>query len=940
MIPSPIWDSSRPAVDLSGQWAFQLDPDSRGASQGWHERSFSPKDTIRVPGVWQAQGFGKRRSQLRHDFQGKAWYQKRVVLPATWERSRVWLCIGGALRRTMLYVNGRLMGQWHLIMTPFAFDITDAIEFGAENVLTIQVDNLPRSGKWSPVELRSELGGWDFSEVLGGFNSFGNWGGIYRQVSIVRTGNAWIEWIHVRPDLRRKAVTVAVETGAASGACDQVTAEVRVVDMGGEEVGRATLVGQVGAKAIEFEIPVPEMHLWSPEDPYMYTTQVRLGEGIIDGLQQRFGIRQLSASRNHLYLNGKPYYLRGSSAGDGDPIEGMVPVRKEVYLERFRIARRMGFNHIRWHSLTPPQEAFEAADEVGMLMQVELPVGVAGFLMPHVEQLHAELERILLCHRNHPSFSALAFGNEFNVERDFDNDQERLRFLLEIERLYKHGKSLGPEILIMSNAGYSLYPTDMVSAYAGFVADRPTVKHESGGYRPTLPDIDLVERFTGVLLAEKLASKRKWLEKTKLIERYTDLRRHSERLQQAVRKRHFERTRQIRGLCGYQYWRMADAAANPYKDSLDDGILNYFWEHTKAVSEEEMRRINSATLLVLSSDVDDRTFWADRGKRVGLLVSHFGSSQLRDARVRWQILHGERTLAQGILAVGGVGLGNLVFGGTISIPALPLSRSDRVDLVAELEDASGQRSCNRWSFWAFARDLLKGGSVQVMARLRQDCLLNTYSFMQEGTNLASGCGLLVASALDAQAFEYLCSGGKLLWFSQLGQFDQQVATSYFPPMLTARGTLVEDHSAVSRFPHERHCDLQFFSLIEGSTAIAIPEGANLLMMSTARQDYQDGGAVRVPNTMRPIVWALETKGSWTAPERSLHRITWLVEARVAKGKLLLCTLNVLNRFDDAYPEAITFFDGLLRYALSDSFSPQGEVSPEELSGLLTPYLNG
>ena len=66
-----------------------------------------------------------------------------------------------------------------------------------------------------------------------------------------------------------------------------------------------------------------------------------------------------------------------------------------------------------------PREAFEAADEVGILLHVELAVMFTHWLMPNKELLSRELERILVSYRNHPSLFALAFGNEFNLERDF-----------------------------------------------------------------------------------------------------------------------------------------------------------------------------------------------------------------------------------------------------------------------------------------------------------------------------------------------------------------------------------------------------------------------------------------------------------------------------------------------------------------------------------------
>ena len=45
-----------------------------------------------------------------------------------------------------------------------------------------------------------------------------------------------------------------------------------------------------------------------------------------------------------------------------------------------------------------------------------------------------------------------------------------------------------------------------------------------------------------------------------------------------------------------------------------------------------------------------------------------------------------------------------------------------------------------------------------------------------------------------------------------------------------------------------------------------------------------------------------------------------------------------DQLDEASPEIVFLFDTLLRYGLPEQFVPEGTVSEEEISGLLTPYL--
>ena len=52
---------------------------------------------------------------------------------------------------------------------------------------------------------------------------------------------------------------------------------------------------------------------------------------------------------------------------------GYPPMDKKAWLRHLGIAAAYGFNYVRFHSWTPPEAAFEAADELGMYLQPEIP---------------------------------------------------------------------------------------------------------------------------------------------------------------------------------------------------------------------------------------------------------------------------------------------------------------------------------------------------------------------------------------------------------------------------------------------------------------------------------------------------------------------------------------------------------------------------------------
>ena len=90
----------------------------------------------------------------------------------------------------------------------------------------------------------------------------------------------------------------------------------------------------------------------------------------------------------------------------------MLPWDKQVYLKRLRMMRGFGFNFVRHHSYVPHDAYFEAADEVGMLVQPEASMAYVKFWPKAHGLLTREWPHIVTAYRNHPSIWAWCTGNE------------------------------------------------------------------------------------------------------------------------------------------------------------------------------------------------------------------------------------------------------------------------------------------------------------------------------------------------------------------------------------------------------------------------------------------------------------------------------------------------------------------------------------------------
>ncbi len=262
------------------------------------------------------------------------------------------------------------------------------------------------------------------------------------------------------------------------------------------------------------------------------------------------------------------------------------------------------------------KEFFEAADEAGLLVLAELPAAYTMYVLPHREFLRRELESVLRAYRNHPSFLSLAFGNEFNLDW-LKTDAEKQQFQSLMQELYKFGKSIDPNRLILSNDGLLLRPTDMVSVSEGPAPDLPAIRHEFGEYYCSLPDISLTKRFTGVISPDWLVEKTRWVEGNQLSERYGTYVLNSQRLQQLGRKFQIEKARTKPEFTGYEYWLITDYPGGTGEgDSWEEGWFNYFWE-PKGIQPRAGTDLNTSTLLMIDAGVGDRTCWAGSRKHIG-----------------------------------------------------------------------------------------------------------------------------------------------------------------------------------------------------------------------------------------------------------------------------------------------------------------------------------
>jgi len=126
------------------------DPDGVGRDQGWFAVDFddSAWAPIAIEQFWGDAGPGS----------GVAWYRLSFDLPARERPERAQLDFQAVDESAWIWINGQFAGEhdqgpygWD---TPFRIDVTDQLQWGARNQITVRVLNTAMAGGiWKPVSI-------------------------------------------------------------------------------------------------------------------------------------------------------------------------------------------------------------------------------------------------------------------------------------------------------------------------------------------------------------------------------------------------------------------------------------------------------------------------------------------------------------------------------------------------------------------------------------------------------------------------------------------------------------------------------------------------------------------------------------------------------------------------------------------------------------------
>lgn len=350
-----------------------------------------------------------------HDFSERehcfiSWYRKHFNVPKSAKGRRVFIDFAGVMIATTVFVNGQQVGPEHKGgYTPFSFDITDFIQFGKPNVLSVRVDSTERQD----------------IPPFGSVVDYLTFGGIYRDVDLRIVDPVHLVNIFARPGdcwAERKRLDVTATITNAGSSSHTVIATAALRDLSGKLIAASKTTVEVEAgreTATHFEmIDLTGIQPWDIESPNLYQVSVTLEDG--DAISARIGFRSLGFSEDgNFYLNGKPMKLRGLNRHQTFPYIGQAgPARlqrKDADILKYDLACTI----VRTSHYPQSTYFLDRCDEIGLLVLEEIPgwqhIGDEAWKEVSLRDVRVMIER----DRNRPSICL--WGVRINESRD-DHD--------------------------------------------------------------------------------------------------------------------------------------------------------------------------------------------------------------------------------------------------------------------------------------------------------------------------------------------------------------------------------------------------------------------------------------------------------------------------------------------------------------------------------------
>lgn len=802
---------------------------------------------------------------------GNFFYKKTFLFPKTDGEKTVYF--EGVQNNAAVWLNDVYLGEHRGYSTPFEIKIPQEYIKNGENTIVLSVSNFCLDGYGDePISGLTSRAANEYSGGITGNVEIRTYRSPLTDASVVISDDLKTVQIHI---------DTAEKIRFSWCVCDKDS-----VIISGKASG-------------DFEFSAELLRQWSPENPVLYTLKLKCDSA---EFERTFGIRRLTAAADGLYLNGDKYLLRGACEHCYYPQTVHMTHDKGYYRMVIKKLKKLGFNFIRFHTHIPTDEYMQAADELGMLMQVECPNNTTI----------GEWSEIVRFCSKHASVVIFCCGNELLMDEPFiaylrecakivhsDTDAlfapmsamrgveyfwcepEQEKELCEVP--FKHHPRRLRELGEFSdvyctypNGAHSYFSLDgdakKIDEYAA-VYGKPRLSHEiciDGTYT----DLSIKNRYRDLRIGrtEMFASLERHLAEKGILDKAPQYFRNSCEWQRRIRKYCFENLRLSSSISGYDFLGPIDTHWHTF--GYDVGMMNEFYELKPGETVRNVRMYNSESV-ILTDIGKKRNYLAGEKLDFNIFISYYGREPLRKARLTLRLFRGDKQELCKEYTV------DKIAGGEVTrlckcretLPETELPSEMRLYAALECDEFFAE---NEWELYLFpkAREV-EHKNVEVLYGTDEETL---FSLLEQGKNVV---------LFGAEPFAALSTSFRI---ALAGRSSGNLAT------------VIADHTVLDGFPNDGFCSWQFANMLEGGSAVCFES-----------EKVKFDPIIEVASTHKYVI-----------------RQAAMFELKAINGKLIVCGLNM----SENDPGAMLLKEKIIEYAAGEKFNPGNYADKDALCELI------
>ena len=743
--------------------------------------------------------------------------------------------------------------------------------------------------------------------------------------------------------------------------------------------GEVECGGTKNADAYEYTIHSSfDAHMWSVEAPTLYelSLEIAYSDGTVETMTDKFGFRYFSCDEKNLYLNGYPFYMRAYIRGTiAHEHENNCNLSEyDFYKKNILTAKEYGFNTIRFHSVVPPEACLRAADDLGIMIHIEMRADNMEY--DNLQEMlygkndfvtNEELEEIINSLYNHPSFMVYCVGNEIREPgkkprikeiRDFIKKNDPTRLFIdtcahgEYDRDYvdfdvqhmgyffpygEHANMFADtdNLLCFGTVGNKLMIQESESGKIrrGIAFSRPLIAHEVCHYTSWRDYYALRDKFKKYNRPAPwwVDEEIKMLEAKGYKEDFASTLQITKDYQFRCWKTALEGIRTSPLLSGFHMLQFADT--DRYENS--NGVVDCF-DDPHGISADEFRKFNADTVVI--ARLPKQVYSGTETVKVPVYISQYKINPPKLGTFSYT-LSGKDVNSNGSLASVDTQKSGLYTLCSLELLLPDVKSAQKLELVCRVDFEDGTACENSWELWVFPKLNAKTESIATSG-MDSAYLDREFSFAKDGD-------CIVTDRLDDELFENLEAGKNVMliyrtdWTRHLlhktmpvPKYSFRHTWDRYKGVIWDRGTInggKDDKELLNKFGFvtDGQINFQYYSLIEDSDKINLddfPVSVHSIVsgFDKASRDRFDATKFRLPELMY---------------DRTMRHFSYAFELCVGKGKLLVTGFNFTG-VEKGDVASVWMMKALLGYFTSSEFAPQNTISVNELKKYLSDVAAG